>query len=183
MGGADKVLALAQAAHDQDEDRWAATLLDHLVFADPANVPAKELLARVYEQLGYRAESAPWRDVYLTGRWSCDRASRAPWPIPPGGRPAAQHARRAVLDSMTVRVDGPAADGKRFKFNFVFTDVGETHVLELGNGVLYHRRAEPAADADATVRLTRDLLLRLGTGEAAPRTSSCPTNWRWRAAA
>jgi alkyl sulfatase BDS1-like metallo-beta-lactamase superfamily hydrolase len=32
--------------------------------------------------------------------------------------------------------------------------------------VLYHRWAEPAADADATVRLTRDLLLRLGTGEA-----------------
>ena len=67
---------------------------------------------------------------------------------------------------MTVRVDGPAADGKRYKFNFVFTDVGETHVLELGNGVLRHRRAGPAADADATVRLTRDLLLRLGIGDA-----------------
>jgi len=67
---------------------------------------------------------------------------------------------------MTVRLDGPAADGKQLKFNFVFTDVGETHVLELENAVLRHRRAEPAPDADATVRLTRELLLRLGVGEA-----------------
>ena len=66
---------------------------------------------------------------------------------------------------MTVRIDGPAADGKRFKFNFVFTDVGETHVLEIENGVLHHRQAEPTTDADATVRLTRDLLLRLGIGD------------------
>ena len=167
MGGADKVLALAQAAHDQDEDRWAATLLDHLVFADHANVPAKELLARVYEQLGYRAESAPWRDVYLTGAMELRSGVQGTVADP---RRAAGLLRSTpverFLDSMTVRVDGPAADGKRLKFNFVFTDVGETHVLELGNGVLYHRRAEPAADADATVRLTRDLLLRLGTGEA-----------------
>lgn len=166
MGGAGKVLELAQAAHDAGDDRWAATLLDHLVFAEPANERAKELLARVYEQLGYQAESAPWRDVYLTGALE----------LRSGGQGSAADPRRALgllrstpverfLDSMTVRIDGPAADGKRFKFNFVFTDVGETHVLELGNGVLHHRQAEPAADADATVRLTRDLLLRLGIGD------------------
>jgi alkyl sulfatase BDS1-like metallo-beta-lactamase superfamily hydrolase len=167
MGGADRVLALAQAAHDEGDDRWAATLLDHLVFADPEHARAKELLARVYEQLGYQAESAPWRDVYLTGALE----------LRSGVQGTAADPRRALgllrstpverfLDSMTVRIDGPAADGKRFKFNFVFTDVGETHVLELGNGVLHHRQAEPAADADATVRLTRDLLLRLGIGDA-----------------
>lgn len=167
MGGADQVLALAQAAHDAGDDRWAATLLDHLVFAEPANARARELLARVYEQLGYRAESAPWRDTYLTGALE----------LRSGVQGTAADPRRALgllrstpverfLDSMTVRIDGPAADGKHYKFNFVFTDVGETHVLELGNGVLHHRRAEPAADAEATVRLTRDLLVRLGTGDA-----------------
>jgi len=167
MGGADKVLALAQAAHDAGDDRWAATLLDHLVFAEPANARATALLAAVYEQLGYRAESAPWRDVYLTGALE----------LREGVQGTAADPRRAVgllrntpverfLDSMTVRIDGPAADGKRYKFNFVFTDVGETHVLELENAVLHHRRAEPAADADATVRLTRELLLQLGIGEA-----------------
>jgi len=167
MGGADQVLALAQAAHDAGDDRWAATLLDHLVFAAPSNTRAKALLAAVYEQLGYRAESAPWRDVYLTGALE----------LRDGVQGTAADPRRALgllrntpverfLDSMTVRIDGPAADGKRYKFNFVFTDVGETHVLELDNAVLHHRRAEAVADADATVHLTRELLLRLGIGEA-----------------
>jgi alkyl sulfatase BDS1-like metallo-beta-lactamase superfamily hydrolase len=166
MGGAEQVLALAKSAHDEGDDRWAVTLLDHLVFADPSNAPAKALLARVYEQLGYRAESAPWRDVYLTGALE----------LRDGVQGTAADPRRAVgmlrstpverfLDSMTVRIDGPAADGKQFKFNFVFTDAGETHVLELDNSVLHHRRAEPAEDADATVRLTRELLLRLGIGD------------------
>jgi alkyl sulfatase BDS1-like metallo-beta-lactamase superfamily hydrolase len=170
MGGPEKVLALAQAAHDAGDDRWAATLLDHLVFAQPSNAWAKDLLAQVFEQLGYRAESGPWRDVYLTGALELRN----------GVQGTAAEPRRAVgllrnapvgrlLDSMTVRLDGPAADGKRFKFNFVFTDVGETHVLELDNAVLHHRRAPPSPDADATVHLTRDLLLRLGIGEAGVR--------------
>jgi alkyl sulfatase BDS1-like metallo-beta-lactamase superfamily hydrolase len=167
MGGADAVLALAQAAHEAGDDRWAATLLDHLVFAEPTHERARTLLAAVYEQLGYRAESAPWRDVYLTGALELREGVQGTTVDP----------RRAIgllsntpverfLDSMTVRLDGPAADGKRFRFNFVFTDVGETHVLEVENAVLYHRQSAPAADADATVHLTRDLLLRLGIGDA-----------------
>jgi alkyl sulfatase BDS1-like metallo-beta-lactamase superfamily hydrolase len=70
------------------------------------------------------------------------------------------------LTSMAVRLDGPAADGKHLKFNFVFSDVGETHVVELENAVLHHRQGEPASDVDATVHLTRELLVRLATGEA-----------------
>jgi alkyl sulfatase BDS1-like metallo-beta-lactamase superfamily hydrolase len=170
MGGAGRVLELAQAAHDAGDDRWAATLLNHAVFANPADAAARALLATVYDQLGFRAESGPWRDVYLTGAYELRN----------GAQGSAIDPRRAVgllrntpveqfLDSMAVRLDGPAADGKRLRFNFVFTDLGETHVLEVENAVLHHRRAEPIADADATVRLTRDLLVRLGIGEAGLR--------------
>jgi alkyl sulfatase BDS1-like metallo-beta-lactamase superfamily hydrolase len=70
------------------------------------------------------------------------------------------------LDSMAVRLDGPAADGKHLRFNFVFDDVHETHVVELENSVLHHWQADPVPGANATVHLTRDLLARLGTGEA-----------------
>ena len=42
-------------------------MLNHLVFAEPGNDAARELLATTYDQLGYQAESAPWRDVYLSG--------------------------------------------------------------------------------------------------------------------
>ena len=51
-------------------------------------------------------------------------------------------------------------------FNFVFTDIGETHVVEIGNSVLNHRQSEPVDDADATVRMTRDFWLDLITGKA-----------------
>jgi alkyl sulfatase BDS1-like metallo-beta-lactamase superfamily hydrolase len=167
MGGAAKVRDLAQAAHEAGDDRWAATLLNHAVFADPDDGAARALLASVYDQLGFRAESGPWRDVYLTGAYELRNGVQGNALVP----------RRAVgllantpverfLDSMTVRLDGPKADGKRMRFNFVFTDVGETHVLELDNAVLHHRRGEPVVDADATVRLTRELLIRLGIGEA-----------------
>jgi alkyl sulfatase BDS1-like metallo-beta-lactamase superfamily hydrolase len=63
-------------------------------------------------------------------------------------------------------LNGPEADGKRMKFNFVFLDVGETHVVDVQNAVMHHRLGAPDADADATVRLTRELLVQLGIGEA-----------------
>jgi alkyl sulfatase BDS1-like metallo-beta-lactamase superfamily hydrolase len=167
MGGAVAVLKLGREAVAAGDYRWAATLLNNLVFAEPGNSEAKELLAAAYQQLGYQAESGPWRDVYLSG---ADELRN-------GVRGTALDPRRAVellrntpvdrfLTSMAVRLDGPAADGKRLKFNFVFTDAGETHVVELVNSVLHHRRAAAAQDVDATVYLTRDLLVRLATGEA-----------------
>ena len=37
-----------------------------IVFADPANEAARLLCADALEQLGYQAESGPWRNAYLT---------------------------------------------------------------------------------------------------------------------
>ena len=167
MGGADAVLGRGRSAYEAGDYRWAATLLNHLVFAGAADRAAKELLAAVYDQLGYQAESGPWRDVYLTGAYELRHGTQRTANEPRNAlglllsTPAAR-----TLDSMAVRLDGPAADGKRMKFNFVFADVGETHVVEIENSVLHHRLADPAPDADATVHLTRDLLVRLGVGDA-----------------
>jgi alkyl sulfatase BDS1-like metallo-beta-lactamase superfamily hydrolase len=167
MGGAAKVRELARAAHETGDDRWAATLLNHAVFANPDDAGAKALLATVYDQLGFRAESGPWRDVYLTGAYELRNGIQGTAVDPRAAIGLLTHTPvERFLDSMSVRLDGPEADGKRFRFNFVFTDLGETHVLELDNAVLHHRRGEPVADADATVRLTRDLLIQLGIGEA-----------------
>ena len=67
MGGAAAVLEKARAAYDEGEYRWVGSLLNHLVFADPENRAARSLLADAYDQMGYQAESGPWRDFYLTG--------------------------------------------------------------------------------------------------------------------
>lgn len=37
------------------------------MFADPNNQNARNLEADALEQLGYQAESGPWRNFYLTG--------------------------------------------------------------------------------------------------------------------
>ena len=170
MGGPAKVRELARAAHEAGDDRWAATLLNHAVFADPDDGEARALLASVYDQLGFRAESGPWRDVYLTGAYELRNGIQGTALDPPAAVGLLTHTPvERFLDALSVRLDGPAADGKRLRFNFVFTDLGETHVLELDNAVLHHRLGEPLPDADATVRLTRDLLIRLVIGEAGVR--------------
>lgn len=165
MGGESAVVAAAQKAFDGHEYRWAAELLNHAVFADPGNRPAKALLARTYEQLGYAAESGPWRNIYLTGAYELENG------------PPAKGLDRTILldmlawtpterflDAMAASLDGPAAEGKSFKVNLVITDAKESYVLWIENSVLHHRRAPPAADADATLELSKRLFLGMMAG-------------------
>ncbi len=167
MGGADAVLALAQTAFDNGDYRWAAEILNHLVFAEPGNDGARTLLANTYDQLGYQAESGPWRDVYLTGALELRQG-------PPkqglGLANAGDLLRETPIDEfmqvIAVTLNGPKADGKDYTFNFIFTDVGETHTLKLENAVLQHRRDDPATDANATIRITHALFVKMLTGQA-----------------
>lgn len=87
MGGANTVTTKAQEAFDKGEYRWVAELLKQVVFAYQAkqfgyshgysyctscnetttDEQAKLFLADTLEQLGYQAESGPWRSEYLQG--------------------------------------------------------------------------------------------------------------------
>ena len=50
MGGADKIMAKGRELHDQGKYLEATEILNKLVFAEPQNQPAKDLLADVFEQ-------------------------------------------------------------------------------------------------------------------------------------
>ena len=172
IGGAAAVKEKAKTALAAGDERWAATLLDHLVFSAPDDAEARELLASAYDQLGYRAESGVWRSVYLTGAYELRHG--VPDTAGLEARFAGDILARIPLElffaAMATRIDGTkAADHEPVTLNFLFTDVGETHVLNLENAVLHHwkRDADPAAAA--TVKLTRPLFLRLGTGQAGLR--------------
>ena len=67
MGGAAAILDRARKDFAKGEFRFVAEALSHLVFADPDNQAARALLADTFEQLGYAAESATWRNAYLFG--------------------------------------------------------------------------------------------------------------------
>ncbi|NNK31614.1 MAG: MBL fold metallo-hydrolase [Xanthomonadales bacterium] len=166
-GGAGAMLDQARAAFDAADYRWAAELLNHLVFADPDSAAAKALLAATYDQLGYQAESGPWRDVYLAAAYELRHG-----PPEVGLNVAAmedvlrQTPVRRFFDSMAARLNGPDAEGVTLAVNFVFTDLGESYRLEIGNSVLHHRPSEADAEANATLRLTHGMFLRLLTGQA-----------------
>ncbi len=167
MGGATAVLTQAGQAFDAGEYRWAAMLLDHLVFAEPDNAEATELLAGTYDQLGYQAESGPWRDVYLSAAHELRHGVTASVVDPETALALLRHLPLPrFFDAMAARLDGPAAENEDLVLNFIFTDLGESWVLEIDNGVLHAHRREPDPDADVTVRLTREMLAQLSVGKA-----------------
>ncbi len=163
MGGAGKVLALAKAAAAKGEDRWAATLLGHVVRADPSNVAAKEALARRYEQLAYRSETAPWRDFYLSGALELRDGPRTTAAI--GGNAIAANLQVAqLLDTMSVRVKPEAASGAPFTVAFVIPDMKERHLVTIANGVMIHESGV-ADPADATLTTPRLALIGMVGGQ------------------
>jgi len=170
MGGAAALLQKAREAYDRGDYRWVATLVNHVVFADPGNQDAHALLADAYDQLGYQAESAPWRDVYLSGAHELRHGITAP---PANAATVAEVLRHLPPDgffaAMASRLNGPKAEGKSLRLNFSFTDLGQTWVLSLENAVLHARQRDPDPAAAATVTLTRDFLVKLATQQAGLR--------------
>jgi len=155
-GGSDALLQKAQAAFDKGEYRWVAELLNHLVFAEPNNQKAKLLQADTLEQLGYQAETAGWRNAYLSAAY--ELRNGLPTNVQStkiGPDLFKAMGTELVFDYMGVRLNADRAEGKQFKINFVLPDRNEKIALELKNSHLNVMSDTQAADADLTVTLNR----------------------------
>jgi len=163
MGGPDAVVALARRAAGDGDERWAAELLDHVVFGHPDHDEARTLQADVLEQLGYRQENATWRNAYLMGAKEL-RTPIPAWPLPGGGFLSAMETRQ-LWNVLAARLDGPASFGRTATVTWVLPDRGEQWTLRLRRGVLVH---DPVADpgADATVTIDRADLDRVFANQA-----------------
>ena len=107
MGGTKRVLEVARASYDAGEYRWVATLLNNLVFAQPDNGEARELLAKTYDQLGYQAESGPWRNFYLTGALELRQgANKVVYPLNVSAQVLDMTGLEELLDLLAVQIDG-----------------------------------------------------------------------------
>jgi alkyl sulfatase BDS1-like metallo-beta-lactamase superfamily hydrolase len=165
--GPDKALAAAQQAYEQGDFRWAAELLSHAVFADGKNDAAKALLAKTYEQMGYMSEAATWRNAYLTAAMELREG-----PPKVGVSKAnalemlAQVPTERFLEAMAASIKGPDAIDKNLKINLVFTDTKESYVIWIENAVMHFKQAPAAADANATLTLTRGILVKVIAGTA-----------------
>jgi alkyl sulfatase BDS1-like metallo-beta-lactamase superfamily hydrolase len=167
IGGTDKAVAAAQTAFEKGEYRWAAELLNQVVFGDPSSKAAKELLAKTYDQMGYQSEASTWRNSYLTAAMELRQGP------PTKGidksfliEALLQTPIERFLEAMAGGLDGPAAEGKDLKVNLVLTDIKESYVLWIENSVLHFKNAPADTSANATLTLTKPIFIKMIAGTA-----------------
>ena len=167
MGGVDRVVEIARGAAEDGDYRWAATLLDHVMFTDETHAGARELYADTLEQLGYGAECATWRNFFLSGATELrDGNFGTPTQVASSSM-MAQLTVEQMLDALAISVNGPRAWDADIAIDLTFSDVEANYRLTLRNGVLVYRRcAADEATAAATVRLSGKLrLLAVAAGD------------------
>lgn len=163
-GGSDALLAFAQRYFDAGDYRWVVELVNHLVFADATNERARNLQADAFEQLGYQAESATFRNSYLMGAQELRNG-------PPPRAEARVRARSLikamtidqVFDTLGLRLISENVGGLSLAINWQFADMAGTRdeLWEIGisNRTLYATQGRHNPVALATVKITRDLFL------------------------
>jgi len=156
MGGSQAIIAKARDDFRQGNYRWVAQVMDQVVYAEPSNTEARALAADAFEQLGYLAESATWRNAYLLGarelrsgvpqarpRQALDAEFIDAMPVP------------LVFDYLGTTLNGPRAEHATMVLNWTFTDTKESLVSTLDHAALTYVPGKASARADASVTTTR----------------------------
>ena len=165
MGGTAKALAVGEKAFNEGDYRWAATVFNHMVFADPADETAKKWLAATYEQLGFQSEAGTWRNIYLVGAKELregnvvkDSISTANAKVL-SGIPAVD-----LFDAMATRFNPAKMQGDGGIIRFWFPDRKEAVSIDLGKSVMFPRKEAYDATADGSdtqITISRALFTQL----------------------
>jgi alkyl sulfatase BDS1-like metallo-beta-lactamase superfamily hydrolase len=160
LGGAERTLALAENAMAAGDYRWASDLLQNLVFAAPDNAAAKAMLAESYRQQGFAAESAIWRNQFLSAASDLERG-RPPVSAVQSNDLIAALATQELLDAAATRFAPERFAGRRVTVGIELTDRKEQAMIEAGGPVLIGRVGALPAKPDVTIRGPRLALLAL----------------------
>ncbi|MGN6219310.1 MAG: alkyl/aryl-sulfatase [Microbacterium sp.] len=163
-GGADAVLEKAQSAFDSGDYRWAAEIASHLVFAQPDNQAARDLLADILEQLGYGSENGIWRNFFLSGTTELRDGQFGTPTVSASADVISALTPEMLFDAIAIQIDGPRAWDEKLSIEIVLTDVDKRYRLWLSNGALIYSAAPQAGDADITLTTTKRSLPALATG-------------------
>jgi alkyl sulfatase BDS1-like metallo-beta-lactamase superfamily hydrolase len=167
MGGAEAILKKASQSMQRGEYRWVAEVLNHLVFAQPDNGSAKQMLAEAYQQLGYQSESGPWRDIYLSGALELLSGTPDQHYDPVFAKAFVQQVPlMQFMKALSVRLDGEKAEGERLVLNVLFTDQQKNFVLTVRNSVMHYKETPAAANADVSIALSKNLFVDILLGQA-----------------
>ena len=160
LGDTDEVIRMAKKDFEKGEYQWVAEVTNVLVFADPDNIAARLLCADALEQLGYQAESGPWRNAYLSAALelrsgnSVGESSAAKT----NGDIAKNMTASMLFDYMAVLLDKQAMADKDITISFVLPDVGEQHSIRIKYGVLLKYENTLADNPDLTVTAPKNAL-------------------------
>jgi len=156
MGGAEKILARGQDLHNQGKYLLASEIVNKLVQAEPQNQAAKDLLADIFEQVGYQQENPGLRNSFLAATYELRTG------IPQGetANTSSPDVIRAMstelfLNFLGIRMDSRKAEGIRFTINLVTPDNGEKFVVELENATLTNIKGFLAEKPDLTLTINR----------------------------
>ena len=156
MGGADKIMTRGRQLHDEGQYLLATEILNKLVQAQPDNAEAKDLLADVFEQLGYQQENPGLRNSFLAAAYELRTG------IPQGetASSSAPDIIRAMstdlfLNFLGIRMDSRQAEGLKFTINLVTPDNGEKFIIEMDNATLTNIAGFQAENPDLTLTINR----------------------------
>ena len=160
IGGPAKVLVQARAAMKEGDYRWASELLSAAVFTDPANKAVRAALADSYEQQGYQAESAIWRNQFLAAASELRNGRIASATSSQSADMIAAVPTQLLLDSVATRIDPAKLAARPVAINLVMPERGETAAVEL-TGTAMLARMGSMQGAAATLTAPRRMLLGL----------------------
>jgi len=166
LGDTEEVLRMAKADFEAGEYQWVAEICNTIVFADPENEAARLLCADALEQLGYQAESGPWRNAYLTAALELrfGNSSASAVQALSNGDIQKQMGALLVFDYMGILLDKAAMAEENFTIAFRLPNIGEQHSLQIKNGVLLVYENTLLKDADVSVTCPKNALLLLLQG-------------------
>jgi alkyl sulfatase BDS1-like metallo-beta-lactamase superfamily hydrolase len=166
MVGANKMLQTARSAYAQGDYRWAATVANKVVFAEPKNQAARNLEADALEQLGYQAESGPARNFYLSGAQEL-RGGVKKMATPNTSSPDIIRGMTTdmFLDFLAIHLDGPRVGDKSYAYNLTFPDTKEQYLWTVKNGVMNYFKNGHSDQADGSLTLNRTTLDDIALGK------------------
>ena len=156
MGGAAKIIAKGKELNDQGKYLDASEILNKLVYAQPQNQEAKDLLADVFEQIGYQQENPGLRNSFLAGAYEL----RSGIPTGEMANSSSPDVMRAMstelfLNFLGIRMDSVKAEGMRFTINLITPDNGEKFLIEMENATLTNIQGFLSAKPDLTLTINR----------------------------
>jgi alkyl sulfatase BDS1-like metallo-beta-lactamase superfamily hydrolase len=156
MGGSEKILARGRELHDEGQYLLASEIVNQLVQAEPDNEAAKDLLADIFEQVGYQQENPGLRNSFLAAAYELRSG------IPQGETvdSSSPDVIRAMstelfLNFLGIRMDSRKAEDLSFIMNLITPDNGEKFSIELSNATLTNIQGFLADDPDLTLTINR----------------------------